>query len=106
MAARLKTLQHPSLKGLRVVPARPARQATLAGAVADVETSAAAPAEEEVGLLRPVDRVISARVVFDDVGEASVEYLAKWKVRQLVCFAGDNSCIHNPGLNNSTYFRS
>lgn len=93
----------PSPSCLRSFPARQARLATIAGAVADPEPAVAAPAEEEPAILRPVDRVISARVVFDADGEASVEYLAKWKVRQLCALlATDDACMNACVIDNLT----
>jgi hypothetical protein len=39
--------------------------------------------DAESAKLRPVERVISAKLSFDDEGEPCVLYLAKWKVRSL-----------------------
>lgn len=67
---------------MRVPVARPARLAPRAAAVADADTAVTAPTDDTAVVLEPVDKVISARVVFDDSGEACVEYLARWKVRR------------------------
>lgn len=64
---------------------RPGRLVRRAAAVADVDAAISTSPEEKPVLLQPVDKVISARVVFDKQGEASVEYLTKWKVRLQRC---------------------
>ena len=51
---------------------------TPAAAVQDADVSV----DVDTAKLRPVEKVVSARVTFDDQGEPTVQYLAKWKVRQ------------------------
>jgi hypothetical protein len=58
--------------------ARP--RAVRARAAAAVREGDVALADEDAAKLRPVDKVVSARVIFDDEGEPDVQYLAKWQV--------------------------
>eukprot|EP00892_Ulva_mutabilis_P008942 jgi/Ulvmu1/641/UM010_0011.1 len=79
MASQISKIRLPTLGCLRVSVARPGRVAHRAASVADVDTAVVAATDDTPAVLQPVDKVISARVVFDDKGEASVQYLARWK---------------------------
>lgn len=64
---------------------RPAGRIHCARSRLSVRTPAAAVQDADVSVdvdtakLRPVEKVVSARVTFDDQGEPTVQYLAKWK---------------------------
>ena len=47
---------------------------------AAVVEDAEAGIDADAAKLRPVERVLSAKIAFDDEGEPSVLYLAKWQV--------------------------
>lgn len=49
-------------------------------AAAEVVQDAEVAIDADAAKLLPVERVISAKIEFDDEGEPTVMYLAKWKV--------------------------
>lgn len=68
------------LRPVGCVHSAPARRVVSVRAAAAVVQDAEVAVDAESAKLRPVEKVLSVKVSFDDEGEPSVLYLTKWKV--------------------------